>query len=282
MIYVSSSCVKAKTIREAVEKLNAWGYFHIELSGGTIPYPDLEQDLLELRAKGNTFLCHNYFPPPEKAFVVNLASLDDNTYKHSLEHLKKAVRLSKLIGAEAFGFHAGFLINIPIHEMGKSIQNSALFDFSKAQEQFCKGFEILREEAGSLKLYLENNVLSTENLNNFKQQNPFFLTNFSEYLDWKALIDFKLLLDVAHLKVSTTALALDFEEELKKCLTVSDYIHISDNDGFSDSNKALKPHSELYNLLKKYGLKDKTITLEVYEGQEALETSYLCLQELTK
>ena len=265
-----------------MEKLNSWGYFHIELSGGTILYPELEKDLLELREKGNTFLCHNYFPPPEKAFVVNLASLDEDTFEHSLNHLKRSIALSKLLGADSFGFHAGFLINIPIQEMGKSIQNSALFDQQLAKEQFCKGFQLLKEKAGSLKLYLENNVLSTENLNNFNQVNPFFLTHYNEYLNWSEIIDFRLLLDVAHLKVSSKSLGLNFEEELQKGLTVSDYIHISDNDAMSDSNKALKPDSELYNLLKKYPLKDKTITLEVYEGSQALETSYLCIKELIK
>lgn len=280
MIFVSSSCVKAKTIAEAVEKLNDKGYYAIELSGGTILYPELKEDLLRLKENGNTFICHNYFPPPSEAFVVNLASLDKKTFQASLSHLQNAIELSKELGANRFGFHAGFLINIPIHEMGKQVSRSELFDAQKAMEQFCLGFELLKKHAGTLELYLENNVLSTDNFRNFNRQNPFFLCRHSEYEEMKQKIDFKLLLDVAHLKVSSSALGLDFESELRSTIAVADYIHISDNNGLMDSNQALQQGSDLYNLLKKLNLRDKTITLEVYEGDEALKTSYLCIQEL--
>ena len=51
MIYVSSSCVKAKRISESVFVLAKKGFKNIELSGGTKPYKELTKDLFDLKKK---------------------------------------------------------------------------------------------------------------------------------------------------------------------------------------------------------------------------------------
>ena len=44
-------------------------------------YANFEIDLLELKDKYNlNYQCHNYFPPPQQDFVLNLASLNDDTF----------------------------------------------------------------------------------------------------------------------------------------------------------------------------------------------------------
>ena len=43
-----------------------------------------------------------------------------------------------------------------------------------------------------------------------------------------------ILTDIGHLKVSSKTLNFKFLDELDKFLTYSDYLHISDNDSFSD------------------------------------------------
>ena len=61
MIFVSSSCVKHKSIKESVQDLAKNGFKNIELSGGTKYYENLEKDLLELKYKYNlSYRCHNY------------------------------------------------------------------------------------------------------------------------------------------------------------------------------------------------------------------------------
>jgi len=44
------------------------------------------------------YLIHNYFPPPSKPFVLNLASLDDKLYKQSIDLCINAIKLSKNLG----------------------------------------------------------------------------------------------------------------------------------------------------------------------------------------
>ncbi len=280
MIYVSSSCVKKNTIKEAVIFLAENGFRNIELSGGTKYYPAFEEDLLKLKDKyGLRYRCHNYFPPPEKDFVINLASLNDETYQRSIEHCLTALNLSSRLGASGYGVHAGFFVDVGISELGKKIANKSLFDKQMAIERFCDGVNYIRNELGDLDIYIENNVFSHSNFKEYRGQNIFMLTSYHDYISLKERLDFKLLLDVAHLKVSSNTLALEFEFELDHLLNESDYIHISDNDGLHDLNHAIEIESYLYRRLKnKVFAKD--ITLEVYGDIQAIKSSYHVVQEL--
>ncbi|WP_320035326.1 TIM barrel protein [Halarcobacter sp.] len=281
MIYVSSSCVKHKKIKNSVEELAQNGFKNIELSGGTEYYDSFENDLLELKEKYDlNFICHNYFPPPKEHFVLNLASLNDEIYQKSFNHLLKSINLSKRLGAQKFGFHAGFFINIKVKDIGKKISKENIFDKDKAIKRFCDSYKKLEKNTNNLNLYIENNVFSYTNYKTFNKENIFMLTSLNDYEELKSLIDFNLLLDIAHLKVSTRTLELNFEFELKKLLQSSDYIHISDNDSLHDLNYTIKKNSELMKLLKKQNLKNKTFTLEIYDKLHTIKDAYNILQEV--
>ena len=86
-------------------------------------------------------------------------------------------------------------------------------------------------------------------------------------------IDFNLLLDVAHLKVSSQTLGNDFNESLNELFSKSEYIHISDNDGQHDTNKMLTSNSTLFKDLSKLNWNNKTVTIEVYESLEKVMES---------
>ena len=275
MIYISSSCVRAKTIRDAVLQLAEAGFRHIELSGGTEWYDALPDDLLALKQRFNLeFLCHNYFPPPLKHFVLNLASLNDETFNASRAQVRRAVELSKLLGAGRYGFHAGFLIDIPLHQIGKKIDRLALFDKQEGFKRFCQAVKEVYAETQDVKLYIENNVFSAPNAASYGGANPFFLTRRSEFEELRAETEFNLLLDLAHLKVSCTTLGLDLAEEVQFLLPQSDYVHISDNDGTVDSNGPLERDSDLFRLLERADLGGKIFTLEIYRDLQTVRHSH--------
>ena len=281
MIYVSSACVKNKTIKKSVQELFDNGFYNIELSGGTEYYDGFIEDLLELQNKYDlNYVCHNYFPPPKEHFVLNLASLDDEVYYKTFEHLKNAIILSKKLGAKKFAFHAGFFIDIKVSEIGKKISKVNLFDKELAIKRFCDGFLKLKYIAEDLELYIENNVFSSTNAKTYDNDNLFMLTNKSEYKDLKEKIDFNLLLDIAHLKVSSKTLGLNFEDELHYMINRSDYIHISDNDALHDLNYKLENNSDLVKLLKQQDLKDKDFTLEIYDKMDNIKDTYNILKEV--
>jgi sugar phosphate isomerase/epimerase len=279
MIYISTSCVKAKTIKESVSILINNGFKNIELSGGTEYYSELESDLISINQDENVnFLLHNYFPPPKSHFVLNLASLNDEIYQKSIDHYKKALDLSNLLGAKKFGLHAGFLIDPNVKELGKSITNKMMYDKSKAIEQFCKGLSILIDYSSNTNIYVENNVFSQANKNIF-ETNPFLFTDYDSYKDLSSQLDFNILLDVAHLKVSCNSLSLPFADQLKKIANKAEYIHISDNDSLSDSNKYLKYDSEMFRVLSDINLENKTVTLEIYDDLSKITSSYNLLSK---
>ena len=284
MIYVSSACSSKKNIREAIEELAQLGIQNIELTGGTVFYQDYEKDILRLKEEYNlNYLVHNYFPPHQESFVLNLASLNDAIYQKSLNHCLNAIALSKKLGANKLGFHAGFLIDVSVREIGKKITASQLFERKQSLSRFRDAWLTLQEKAElDLILYLENNVLSYSNYQSFNQVNPLLMTNYEGYLELKEIMDFNLLLDVAHLKVSCNSLGLNFEDELSKMLPLSNYVHLSDNDGKHDQNKGFNKNSELLQVLKQYDFDGKTITLEIYNNANNINQDYLIVAEALK
>ena len=281
MIYISTSCVRTSRIKDSVSQLAEHGFKNIELSGGTDYYDKFEYDLLELQDKYSlNYRCHNYFPPPESHFVLNLASLNKATFRKSLEHLRKAIQLSKKLSSNKFAFHAGFFIDISINEIGKPISKSSLFDRVKSIEQFCSAFKLLLEESEGVSLYIENNVISKKNLDTYHGDNPFMMTNFDSYQELRQKINFQLLLDVAHLKVSANSLRLNLASELKKMLNASDYVHVSDNDGLSDLNEKINRTSMLFKMLANSDISGKDFTIEVYSGLDSVRESYEALSSI--
>lgn len=280
MIYISSSCVKYNSIAKSVDFLAKNGFKNIELSGGTNYYPNFESDLSQLKAKYNlSFLIHNYFPPPQKHFVLNLASLNDEIFENTINHYQKAINLAKKIGAKKYGLHAGYFINPSVTELGKKMKLSKVSNKNDAIDRFCEGFKIIKKDAGSIDLYVENNVISSSNHQSYCE-NIFMLTNSKEYFSLKEKIDFNLLLDIGHLKVSCHTLKLNFEVEIKTLWEQSNYIHLSDNDGLHDSNNSILPESAFYNFLKKENLGDKTFSLEIYNDFDDLKNTYRLLTNL--
>jgi sugar phosphate isomerase/epimerase len=282
MIYISSSCIKTNTIKESVEILARAGFRRIELSGGTRYYPEYLQDLLDLKEKYNLeFLLHNYFPPPQTHFVVNLASLNDQLYERSLAHCLEAIRLSKIFGSKKYAVHAGFMIDIGLHEIGKTLDTKKLNDRGLSLIRLEAAYDrLLLEAGGQVEIYFENNVLSQENFTKYSGVNPLFLTHASDHEVIMSQFNFKLLLDVAHLYVSSCSLGLDFQKQLEALIGVTDYVHVSDNDGTADMNDYLDRNSPIMRTIAEHDLRGKTITLETYCSMDKIQESYETLKSI--
>jgi hypothetical protein len=75
-------------------------------------------------------------------------------------------------------------------------------------------------------------------------------------------------------------LGISLEKELQELLPLSNYIHISDNDGLSDSNQAFLRSSELYRILNGFSFENKIFTVEVYSSMEQIKESYNTIESL--
>lgn len=276
MIYVSTSCISGKTIAEVIYKLAEYGIKNIELSGGTNYYDGIGKDLQILKDKYNLkYTCHAYFPPPKVPFVINLASCNDAIYKRSIEHYDKCIGLLKTIDCNILSIHAGFLVEIRRNEIGKKLKNIFVYDEAEAYSRFCYAYERLFKKCKEkdIKLYIENNVLSQENYKEFKYHNYFMMTDYKSIMYMKDQISFNLLLDLGHLHVSTNTLGIDFEQQCELLKRYVRWIHISENDGFSDQHKPLKEGGKILKVFEKIINSNINITLETIGETKEIQTS---------
>ena len=238
MIYVSTGGFRDKTADEVSAELLSAGVKNVELSGGAYS-ATLLSDLKTLTTDVN-FQIHNYFPPPEDPFVLNLGSLDTVVGERSVAHVEQALRWCRTLGADRYSFHAGFLLDPKVDELGKRIPSRSLFDRDESIDVFVSRVSRLVEiaERTGVRLMIENNVLSARNALEFSA-NPLLMCDPQECLKVLQMLpdSVGLLVDVAHLKVSANSLDFDPSQMFDVCHERIAGHHLSDNNGLEDSNK---------------------------------------------
>ena len=282
MIYVSSSCVKKHNIAGVIQHLAESGIRNIELSGGTDYYDSIEHDLTVLKQKYHLqFACHAYFPPPKIPFVVNLASCNDWIYQQSINHYIHCIEMLKRIDCKILSIHAGFLIEIGTDEIGKKLSSKIIYDEDKAYDRFCSAYEQIAGLCieNDIAFFLENNVLSAENYAEFDCHNYLMMTDYASIMKMKKQLEFNLLLDLGHLRVSSNTLKLSFVKECKELEKYIKWLHISENNGIVDEHKPLRDDSEILNVLGKMNCPDINITLETVGSIEEILSSITMIEK---
>ncbi len=264
MIYYSTGGFSKVTAIESVNLLSKIGVKNFELSGG-VHFFSIKEKLENLKTKLNcNFAVHNYFPPPEIPFVLNLASLDANVRSKSIAHCKESIKLAAILNSHFYSVHAGFLLDPKPSQLGKKFTNEQLANRHQSMEIFLETLKMLSEYAREFKinLMIENNVLSKNNAETF-QDNPFLMADLEEtiYIMDNTSDNVHLLVDVAHLKVSANSLKFDPVEYLAKTQKYTRGYHLSDNDGTSDSNKEFHKDAWFWDHIKK---DLKYYSIEVY------------------
>ena len=262
MIFLSTGGEKKSSAYITAHKLIDLGIQGIELTGGA--YEKFTISKFQKLLKFATFQIHNYFPPPEDPFVFNLASTNDIIIKKSLKLAKKAIEISAAFNRPIYSFHAGFLIDPKVNELGKLINRSSINERNNGLDLFIQRVNSLAEFASirGVELLIENNVISDFNVKKYGKD-PFLMTSPEE-----AVIVMKntpnnvnLLLDVAHLKVSASSLGFNKFDIFSSCDEWIKAYHFSDNDGYEDTNMPFDENAWFWPYIKK---NENYYTLEVY------------------
>jgi sugar phosphate isomerase/epimerase len=263
-VYISTGGYKDKPIKFVLNKFRINNIKNVELSGGKYN-KDIYNDLLKNKFN---FQIHNYFPVPKKSFVLNLASHDPHISKLTMSHVKRSIRLANRIKSKYYSIHAGFLCDLKPSDLGKKIKKLKLNNKKKSIQIFLKNLKKVSVYAKryNIQIMIENNVITKSNLREFGK-NPLLMCEPSECL--KILKKFpkniKMLLDVAHLKVSSKTMGFKKEDMFIKCKDFIQGYHLSDNNGLKDSNKKFTINSWFWKYLNK---RLDYYSVEVYREKE--------------
>ena len=263
MIYISTGAFSKKKPTQTYKYLLKKNFSHIEFSCGKY---DMELKKI-IKKNSRNIQFHNYFPPKKNPFVFNLSSTNKAILNKSIVMAKENIRNSKKVGAKYFSFHAGFRTDPLLSELGNKIEQKKIIQKKVAKKIFYQSLKklIIYAKKYGVILLIENNVVSKKNLKVFGE-NPFLLADPKEIND--LFLDFQnenknigLLLDVGHLKISAKTLNFNLFKAHKKITKFVKGYHLSDNDGYSDSNKPFTKNSWFW---KNMSNNAKFYTIEVY------------------
>ena len=277
MIYLSTGGFSLLNGYETSKLFAENNITNIELSGGTQDVGQSDK-LLSLNSVCN-FQIHNYFPPPQEPFVFNLASEDELISAKSFHHAHTAIDLAEKLGSKFYSFHAGFLIDPDVNDLGKQFNKGKLYKRESAIEVFLDRVNQISSYAKEkgIMILLENNVISNANLSHFGT-NPFLMTDHLEAVQIMNSTDDNvgLLVDVAHLKVSSDSENFCKHEYLDSTSDFTFAYHFSDNDGKSDTNEVITTDSWFWSDVRK---DLNYYTLEVYDQNLKVLTQQIELTE---
>lgn len=252
MIYLSTGGLDFQSGYESARSLIQNEINCIELSGGQHD----KNFLINLSSLSSTcnFQIHNYFPPPEDPFVFNLASPNEDIATKSLNHAYLAIDLAQKLESKFYSFHAGFLLDPKIDELGSKFRIRDFTDRDFAKSLFIervKNLSLYAQKKG-IKVLIENNVYSKANVTSLAS-NPFLMTDHLESIEIMNRTDDNvgLLVDVGHLKVSSCSEGFSKNEFLESTAVFTCAYHLSDNDGLSDSNNCIKEDSWFWPYIRK-------------------------------
>jgi sugar phosphate isomerase/epimerase len=274
-IAISTIAFRDLTIEEIIQqaKIENWA---IEFSSGLSHRHDLKEVYLNADIER---LPHNYFPSPKEPFVLNLASLDEQVVQKSLQHCIQGLELAKASKAPFYSAHAGFCGDPKPEELGKKIEFISGFNLEFHWTRFVECIERLLTAADALGVdfLIENNVCTNFNLTS-DDQNPLLCSSPDQIKELFATINnprLGLLLDTAHLKVSSNTLNFDLTSAIRETRKYIRLIHHSDNNGLNDTNESLPnnywflTHINLFKTVP-HVLEVKDITVEKIRQQISL------------
>ena len=229
-----------KSAEEVINLAKQHGW-SLEFSSG-MPYRE-DMETIFLNAPVKRF-AHNYFPAPKIPFVLNLASANKDIRETSIRHCIRGLELSKQVGAPFFSAHAGFCVDPHPDELGRKLALTSNFDREEHWKIFKNSLAIILSEAEKLQMnfLVENNVLAPVNVHP-NGSNPLLCCDADEMLQLLKEVNNKhlaLLIDTAHLKVSSNTLKFDLNEAIKKLIGKVGCVHHSDNDGSFDTNEKMQ------------------------------------------
>ncbi|RJR38286.1 MAG: sugar phosphate isomerase/epimerase [Desulfobacteraceae bacterium] len=271
-IYISTSAFQEE-ILDRCSSPSLDSIRKIEFSGGRfIGYEKTVTEIERLLREGVTsVLIHNYFPIPERSFVLNFASDNPDVLERSFSLAERALTLCSRFGVPYYSFHPGYLGDGYEGPDGHFGFSSAEFaTYPRALERFTRSIHRLLEmgRAKGVAIAVENLFPAPGNvrtsLNCSMEEVEELLCSLPEEVG--------LLVDLAHLNITAHYLGIDrsvfVDFLLERFSRRIVELHLSGNNGLHDEHLPIAPGDWQLDALKGFsscpGLDGKgvNITLE--------------------
>jgi len=200
------------------------------------------------------YLVHNYFPIPQKSFVLNIASFDDEIRAKSIKHIKQAIDFCNKVNAKLYTFHPGFLTD----PKGSNESNSnfdfqwdenqlAIKNYSKAKELMHFALDDVVNYARIKKIKI---AIETEGSLNKKDhllmQQPF---EYEEFMVKYHVSDIGINLNIGHLNLSANAFNFNRFEFVDLIQNYIVAMELSHNNGVEDQHLPLEEDSWYWDII---------------------------------
>lgn len=252
--YLSTSLCRNQSIEEAIIKCGDLSNKHVELSA---PHPFQTTNEISILFKkykviGYNFTLHNYFPPPQKSFVLNIASNQKDTINECRNIVNSALTLSLAAESPLYGVHAGYLSKATAKKDGMFKFEGEHYSYSDALK---RSAEFINSVVNSF--IEQKKKFLVENLFPSVARNSSLFCDLNQINDLMSQVpkEVGLLLDLGHLNISSKIMNFDREKFLDNFLEKYGdrlhEVHISENDGLKDEHRALEENSWQYDAIKK-------------------------------
>lgn len=245
-VVLSSTCFNEPNLPGLCELLVENGIDKVELSGNIqhLPLPQIKAILDQYRGRIK-FYIHNYFPAPSIPIVLNLAHPE--TVEQSIRHCEKAIDLCAFLESGFYSLHAGLSFAPKPYDLGKDQTHLIAMSLDDSWVILEKACFHLAEYAKTknVQLLLENNVVANFNCPD-KVNDRYHFSDLKESFRFCNLFKnpfMGALLDTGHLKVSSNTLDFDPVKFVERFSPYIQVVQISDNDGLSDQNLAVREDS---------------------------------------
>lgn len=245
-VYLSTRCLRNIPLEDALRWCGKNNIFHVELSG---PHPfeplqKIRNLLMSYKQNGFSFTIHNYFPPQEHDFILNIASLDKDIRSRSERLVDEALTLGDEIGSPVYGVHSGYLGD---GESGP--EGTFVFTTAKEPPEVCLRRAAQFIESAVKKIKDKRILLILENLFPESRESYSLARTIEEIEGLVVLLpeETGLLLDLGHLSIASRILGFDKFLFLKKYLAAFGHrlieVHLSENCGLMDEHLILTKDS---------------------------------------
>ena len=255
-----------ESVFDALIALKGYGIKDVELGSN---HKAENSDVLKILPQmGLRFLVHNYFPPDEDRFVLNISSTDESIRQESLKRIKGKIDFAASIEAMLYTFHSGFLVQPEERQETSNGIYDFLYpqktkDYSKAWLCFMKSLEEIARHAEYTGIRC-----AVETSGSVRQHQNLLLQKYREFEIFlaEAPDNLGVNFNLSHCILAASFFQFKPEEVLKLLEKRIFAVELSHTDGIDDLHLPVMEDDTCLNLISEYVPDNVPIVLE-YRNQ---------------